>query len=336
MIWIAVDGMGGDTAPGLVVDGALAAARHLDLGVVLVGPVSRLEAQVERRAGVDASKVRFVEAGSVIDMAESPAAALRRKPDASIRIAAELVARGEASALFSAGHTGATVMAAHSAFGMIAGADRPALAATIPTRGRPAVLLDVGASVECRPAHLLQFAAMGSVYARVAFGTERPRVGLLSIGEEETKGNDLTREAHRLLKGAPLGFIGNIEARDVYSGAADVIVCDGFTGNVALKISEGLVETIEELLREELSSTVTMRVGSLLTRRAMRHFRRRVDYSEYGGAPLLGVAGITIVGHGRSSAKAVRNAVAMAYRFASGQFIQRVEREIAVAAVPHQ
>jgi glycerol-3-phosphate acyltransferase PlsX len=336
MIWIAVDAMGGDTAPGLVVDGALAAARHLDLGVALVGNVSRIGAQVERHAGVDLSRVRLIEAGSVIDMAESPSAALRRKPDASIRIAAGLVARGEAHALFSAGHTGATVMAAHAAFGMLPGVDRPALAATIPTPRGPAVLLDVGASVECRPAHLLQFAVMGSVYARIAFGIEQPRVGLLSIGEEETKGNDLIRDAHQLLKGAHLSFIGNVEARDVYTGTADVIVCDGFTGNVVLKTSEGLVEVIEQLLREELSSTVTMRVGSLLTQRAMRHFRRRVDYSEYGGAPLLGVAGITIVGHGRSSAKAVRNAVAMAYRFASGQLIQRVEREIAVAAVPHQ
>ena len=227
-------------------------------------------------------------------------------------------------------------MAAHAAFGMLSGADRPALAATIPTPARPAVLLDVGASVECRPQHLLQFAVMGSMYARVVFAIDKPRVGLLSTGEEETKGNELTREAHQLLKGSALAFIGNIEARDVYSGAADVIVCDGFTGNVALKISEGLVENIESLLREELSSTITMRVGSLLTQRAMRHFRRRVDYSEYGGAPLLGVAGITIVGHGRSSAKAVRNAVVMAYRFASGQFIERVEREVAVAAVPHQ
>ncbi|MFN8064500.1 MAG: phosphate acyltransferase PlsX [Vicinamibacterales bacterium] len=336
MIWIAVDAMGGDTAPGLVVDGALAAARHLDLGVVLVGPVSRLQAQVERSSGVDPDRIRFVEAGAVIDMAESPAAALRRKPNASIKIAAELVARGEADALFSAGHTGASVMAAHGAFGMIAGVDRPALAATIPTRERPAVLLDVGASVECRPAHLLQFAVMGSVYARVAFGLDRPRIGLLSIGEEETKGNELTREAHQLLKGSAVNFIGNVEARDVYSGGADVIVCDGFTGNVALKISEGLVETVEGLLREELSSTITMRVGSLLTQRAMRHFKRRVDYSEYGGAPLLGVAGVTIVGHGRSSAKAVRNAVAMAWRYASGQLIQRVERDIAAAAIPHQ
>ena len=174
---------------------------------------------------------------------------------------------------------------------------------------------------------------MGHVYARVIFGLENPRVGLLSIGEEATKGNELTREAHRLLKTAPLTFIGNVEARDVYSGSADVIVSDGFTGNVALKISEGLVETMETLLGEELSSTVTMRVGSLLTRRALRRFKLRVDYSEYGGAPLLGVAGVTIVGHGRSSAKAIRNAMAMAYRFASQRFIQRVEQTIAVAAL---
>ena len=173
------------------------------------------------------------------------------------------------------------------------------------------------------------------MYARVAFDIETPRVGLLSIGEEETKGNELTRDAHRLLKTAPLQFIGNVEARDVYTGVADVIVCDGFTGNVALKISEGLVEVMEDLLSEELSSTITMRVGSMLTRRALRRFRRRVDYSEYGGAPLLGVAGITIVGHGRSSAKAVRNAVALAYRFASGHLIERLERDIATAAVPH-
>jgi glycerol-3-phosphate acyltransferase PlsX len=227
-------------------------------------------------------------------------------------------------------------MAAHAAFGMLSGVDRPALAAAIPTRaGRPAILLDVGASVECRPHHLLQFAVMGTVYARVAFGIEAPRVGLLSIGEEATKGNELTRDAHRLLKSAPLAFIGNVEARDAYSGRADVIVCDGFTGNVALKISEGLVDVVERLLQDELTSTVTMRVGSLLTRRALRRFRRRVDYSEYGGAPLLGVGGVTIVGHGRSSAKAVRNAVAMAYRFASTDFIERVQHDISAAAIDH-
>jgi phosphate acyltransferase len=333
MIWIAVDAMGGDEAPGHVVDGALAAARHFDLGVALVGPAEWMRAELARYDDVDREHVRIVNADAVVDMAEAPAAALRRKPNASIRIAAEMVARGEAAALFSAGHTGATVMAAYGAFGMLPGVDRPALAATIPTRRHPAILLDVGASVECRPQHLLQFAVMGSVYARVAFGLDTPRVALLSIGEEETKGNELTRDAHRLLKASQLPFIGNIEARAVYSGAADVIVADGFTGNIALKVSEGLVEMVEALLSEELSSTVTLRVGSLLARRALRHFRKRVDYSEYGGAPLLGVAGIAIVGHGRSSARAVRNAVAMAYRFASDRFIEHVEREIAAAAV---
>jgi phosphate acyltransferase len=336
MIRIAIDAMGGDHAPGHIVDGALAAARHFDLGVTLVGPAAVLEGELARHIGADRERVRIVDADAVIGMSESPASALRRKPTASIKVAAETVARGDAAALFSAGHTGASVMAAYGAFGMLPGVDRPALAAAIPTRQHPAILLDVGASVECRPQHLLQFAVMGSVYARVAFGIDSPRVGLLSIGEEETKGNELTREAHRLLKASPLSFIGNVEAREVYTGAADVIVCDGFTGNVALKISEGLVEVAEDLLREELASTITARVGSLLTLRALRHFRRRVDYSEYGGAPLLGVAGITIVGHGRSTPKAVRNAVAMAYRFAASNFIERVEREIAHAAVTHQ
>jgi phosphate acyltransferase len=335
MIWIAVDALGGDFAPANVVDGALAAARHLELGVVLVGPAAAIDAEVARHAAgsfVDRERIRIVDAPDVVEMTESPSAALRRKPRASIRVAAELVARGDAAALCSAGHTGATVMAAHGAFGMLPGVDRPALAAAIPTRqGRPAILLDVGASVECRPQHLLQFAVMGALYARVAFDVGAPRIGLLSIGEEATKGNELTREAHRLLKASPLRFTGNVEARDVYNGDADVIVCDGFTGNVALKISEGLVDVVETLLAEELSSTITMRVGSLLARRALRRFRRRVDYSEYGGAPLLGVAGVTIVGHGRSSAKAVRNAVAMAYRFAANRFIERVEQDIADA-----
>ncbi len=266
-------------------------------------------------------------------MADAPAATLRRKPRASIRVAAELVARGEAAALFSAGNTGATVMAAHSAFGMVPGVDRPALATTIPTRGRPAVLLDAGANVECRPQHLLQFAVMGAVYARVALGLERPRIGLLSIGEEETKGNELTRDAHRLLKAAPIHFIGNVEGREIYSGVADVVVCDGFTGNIVLKTSEGLVDAVDALLGDELQGTVPSQLGYLLARRAFQRFRRRVDYSEYGGAPLLGVGGLVLVGHGRSCATAVRSAIAMAARFAAGDFNQRVEQEIAAAGV---
>ena len=329
MIWIAVDAMGGDFAPRHIVDGALAAARHFELGVTLVGPTAKLDEELARYPEMTRERVRVVEAPDVIAMEDSPASALRRKPTASIKVAADLVARGEAAALFSAGHTGATVIAAHAAFGMIAGVDRPALAVTVPTKRGSAVLLDVGASVECRPQHLRQFGVMGSVYAHIGLGMRSPRVGLLSIGEEATKGNELTREAYRLLKDSPVEFIGNVEARDVYSGDADVIVCDGFTGNVALKISEGLVDMVQNLLEHELSGTVTMRVGSLLTRRALRHFHRRVDYSEYGGAPLLGVAGLAIVGHGRSSARAVRNAIAMAYRFSANRFIERVEREIA-------
>jgi glycerol-3-phosphate acyltransferase PlsX len=335
MIWIAVDALGGDYAPRQIVDGALAASRHFDLGVLLVGPAAVVDRELAGRDDVDRDRVRIVDAADVVAMDDAPASALRRKPSATIRIAAELVAKGEAAALFSAGHTGATVIAAHNAFGMLPGVDRPALAVTIPTRRGSAVLLDVGASVECRPQHLLQFAVMGSVYARIGLGMQAPSVALLSVGEEATKGNELTRDAHRLLKGAPLGFIGNVDARAVYSGAAEVIVCDGFTGNVVLKVSESLVEMVQHLMGEELSSTVTLRVGSLLTRRALRHFHRRVDYSEYGGAPLLGVAGVAIVGHGRSSGRAVRNAIAMAYRFASNRFIARVEQEIAAAALSH-
>jgi glycerol-3-phosphate acyltransferase PlsX len=326
---IAIDAMGGDFAPRQIVGGALGAARHLGCGLVLVGRREAVERELERHdiGGLD---VRLVDAPDVIAMAEPPAAALRRRPGASIRVAAELVARGEAAALFSAGNTGAAVVAARSAFGMLPGVDRPALATTVPTRGRrPAVLLDSGATVECRPQHLVQFAVMGTVFARVALGIEHPRVGLLSIGVEETKGNELTRETHRLLKDGPLNFIGNVEARDAYSGEADVIVCDGFTGNVALKVSEGLVETVEHLLREELSRTFTTRMGYLLSRRAFRRFRKRVDDAEYGGAPLVGVAGLCLVGHGRSSANAVRSAVTLAARFVTDGFLDRLSGEIA-------
>jgi phosphate acyltransferase len=316
MLWVAVDAMGGDDAPRQVVDGALAAARDVNLGIALVGPAARIADELQRHPEADRARVRLVDAPDVVTMEESPTAALRRKPGASIRIAAEAVARGEAAALFSAGHTGATVMAAHAAFGMLPGVDRPALAVMIPTPNRPAVLLDVGASVECRPQHLLQFAVMGSVYARVALGIAAPRVGLLSTGEEATKGNGLTRESHRLLKSSLSSFIGNVEARDVYRGHADVIVCDGFTGNIALKISEGLVEVLEGLLS--------------------RKFSEITDDSDNGGAPLLGVNGVAVVGHGRSSADAVRKGVIMAHRFASDSLIQRVQDDIAAFAVPHQ
>jgi glycerol-3-phosphate acyltransferase PlsX len=325
--------MGGDHAPAAIVDGAVAAARGLDAAITLVGAVALVEKALDRHAGWRSLRIDVVDAPESVGMGESPAAALRRKPGASIRLAAELVARREASALVSAGNTGATVMAAHAAFGMVPGVERPALAATIPTRRRPAVLVDAGANAECRPSHLLQFALMGSVYARVALGIERPRVGLLSIGEEAIKGNELTRETHRLLKSAPVHFTGNVEGREIYSGAADVVVCDGFTGNIVLKTSEGLVDAVEALLREELGATLAARAGYLLARGAFGRFRRRVDYAEYGGALLLGVAGLAIVGHGRSSAGAVRSAIAMAVRLGTGDVTTRVEQGIAAAAV---
>jgi glycerol-3-phosphate acyltransferase PlsX len=325
--------MGGDHAPARPVDGAVAAARHLGLGIDLVGRADLIRTELQRHADAGDLDLRIIDAEDVIDMAESPAKALRRKPRASIRVAAEHVASGEAAALFSAGHTGATVVAAHAAFGMVPGVDRPALAPTIPTRTGSAVLLDAGATMECKPAHLRQFAAMGAVYARVGLGIESPRIGLLSVGEEETKGNELTRDAHQLLKASTLNFVGNVEARGIFAGEADVVVCDGFTGNVALKLSEGLVEMVEDLLGEELQSTFSAQMGYLLSRRAFRRFRRRVDYSEFGGAPLLGVAGLCIVGHGRSSVKAVRNAVAMASRMIGNGMMGRLRQEMNSATV---
>jgi len=329
---IAIDAMGGDDGPRSIIDGALVAARHLQLPLLLVGDRAAIERELARHPGAGALDLQILDTPEAIGMEEPAAAALRRKPRASIRLAADAVKRGDAAAMFSAGHTGASVMAAHGAFGRMPGVDRPALATLIPTRRRAAVLLDSGATVECRPHHLVQFAVMGSAYARLALGCASPRVGLLSVGAEESKGNDLTREAHQLLKAAPIAFAGNVEGREVYAGEVDVIVCDGFTGNVTLKISEGLVETVQHLLHEELSATFGTRVGYLLSRQAFRRFRKRLDASEYGGAPLVGLNGLCVVGHGRSSAKAVRNAVAMAARFASEGLLEKLSREIAAVA----
>jgi len=327
MMRIAIDAMGGDCGPRAVIAGALAAARDLSIGLTLVGRRAEIRAEVERSRAKPRVDVVIVDADDVIGMGEQPSAALRRKPGASIRIAAEVVRRGDAAALFSAGSTGATVIASCGAFGMLKGVGRPALAATVPTMRGTAVLLDAGANAACRPRHLVQFAVMGSVYARVATGIDHPRIGLLSTGAEETKGNTLTREAHGLLKGASVNFIGNVEAHDVYSGVADVIVCDGFTGNVALKISEGIAEMMVGMLGDAFAPPPRA-AGLQAARRAFRRVRRKIDYSEYGGAPLLGVAGLVVVGHGRSSAGAVRSAVTMAHRFVRHDMVRRIGREI--------
>lgn len=315
--------MGGDRAPGSVVAGAVSAVRRLGVRVVLVGPDETVRAEIAQGGGAGLN-VTVVDAPDVIGMSESPLVALRRKRRASIRVATDLVARGEAQAVFSAGHTGAAVLAAHSAFGVLPGVERPALAVIVPTPKGAAVLLDAGANLECRPDHLERFGIMGSAYATVALNITQPRVGLLSIGEEAGKGNDLVREAHQLLSSAPVHFIGNLEARDLFTGQADVIVCDGFTGNIALKVGEGLVEALEEMLREELGAEVVSQFGALLTRRAFARFKQRVDATEYGGAPLLGVAGLVVIGHGRSTPQAVESGIAQAARLVEARTVERL------------
>jgi glycerol-3-phosphate acyltransferase PlsX len=329
---IAVDAMGGDRAPDVVIEGALHAARRLGVRVALVGPADRLKDDLARRDPSDAAHMTIVDAPDVVAMDDSPFA-VRRKPRSSVRVAAELVSRGEAAAVFSAGHSGASVLAAHAVFGLLPGVERPALAVTVPTRTGAAVLLDAGATIECRPEHLVQFAAMGSAYARVALGVDQPSVGLLSIGEEAGKGNDLIRDAHGLLTQSRLRFIGNVEARELFTGRADVVVCDGFTGNIALKVGEGLVEAVEQMLREEMGAEWVSQIGALLMRGAFERFRQRVDYAEYGAAPLLGVAGLTLVGHGRSSPRAVESGIALAARLAAAGVLDRLRETMQASGI---
>jgi glycerol-3-phosphate acyltransferase PlsX len=262
-------------------------------------------------------------------MEDSAARAMRSKRDSSIRVASRLVRDGLVQGLVSAGNTGAVMATAKTVQGMVHGVDRPALSAVFPTvKGTPVVMMDVGANVDCSPQMLAQFAVMGDIYSRVIFGNESPRVGLLSIGEEEHKGNDLTRTATPLLRTLPINFIGNVEGGDMYSGKADVIVCDGFIGNVALKVSEGVIEVIVKMLKESLESSIAGQMGYLLARRALKEFKKRLDYSEYGGAPLLGVKGVCLVCHGRSNANAIKNAIRIAAQFAEARINQRIETEL--------
>lgn len=323
---IAVDAMGGDLAPSAVVAGAVRAAARPNLEITLVGPEEIVRAELARH-GPTPSTLTVVDAPDVITMDESPLAALRRKPRASVKVAAELVSDKHADALFTAGHTGAGLLAAHAALGVLPGVGRPALAVTLPTRTGAAVLVDAGANVECRPEHLVQFGLMGDAYARVALGVAEPRVGLLSIGEEAGKGTDLIREAHDRLSSARLRFVGNIDARQVFSGSADVIVCDGFTGNIALKIGEGLAELIEQMLRQELGGALasSAELGGSLER-----FKRRIDYAERGAAPLLGLTGLALIGHGRSSAHAIESGIVLAGQLVDGRMVERLADALGV------
>lgn len=320
--------MGGDHAPHEIVAGAVTAARDFGLTVILVGAVDRLSEELGKTPGGAPASVSILDTPDSISMDEAPLLALRRKPRASITVAAEAVAQGRAEALYSAGHTGATLLAAHAAFGVLPGAERPALAVLMPTLTGSAIMLDTGATLDCRPVHLRAFGVMGAAYAQVALGIDEPRVGLVSVGEEAGKGTELVREAHALLSAAPLNFVGNLEARDLFSGRADVIVCDGFTGNVILKVGEGLVETLVHLLRQELGPSFSTRLAEWLVKDAWAGLRARVDATEHGGAPLLGVNGLALVGHGRSKAHAVRNGIATAARLATGQTVARLREAL--------
>src|SRR6059058_5153050 len=294
---IAVDAMGSDRAPKPEVEGAILACRHHGVEVLLVGrePEIReeLSREIERHPSVGNLPIDIVHATEVIGMSEKAANAVRSKRDSSMRVGLRLVREGRAAGFVTAGNTGAAMATAKMVLGALPGVDRPALAAVFPSsKGTATILVDVGANVDCKPQNLEQFAVMGEIYARSIFDIPRPRVGLLSVGEEESKGNDLTKDAYPLMKRLPINFVGNVEGRDLYNGNADVIVCDGFIGNVALKVSEGLVEAMRFLLKESLKSTISSQVGFLLSKKAFADFKKRLDYAEYGGAPLLGLKGV--------------------------------------------
>jgi glycerol-3-phosphate acyltransferase PlsX len=311
---IAVDAMGGDHAPRVNVEGAVAAAIDFGLDTLLVGRRREVEAEIAK-TGYTGARVGVVDAEDVVLFDEPSITPIRRKRRASIRIAAECVRDGRASGMFTAGHTGAAMVVAKMIMGVVEGIDRPALAAVLPGLKKKQVLLDVGANVNCRPEHYREFALMGHFYAQEVLGVAKPKIGLMSVGEEEGKGTDTTREVFGLLKESGLNFVGNVEGRDVYSGEVDVIVTDGFTGNVILKVSESLAHLVEEALKQEITRSLQASMGFLLSKDAFRAFKKRLDYSEYGGAPLLGVRGACLIGHGRSNAKAVRNAIRAAHDF---------------------
>jgi glycerol-3-phosphate acyltransferase PlsX len=325
--------MGSDRAPKPEIEGALLAARHYGVKVLLVGPEERLRQELASHPSAPGLPIEIVNATQAIGM-QDKIETVRTKRDSSMHVALRLVKEKHAVGFVTAGNTGAAMAVAKMVLGALPGVDRPALANVFPTsagKNKPSILIDVGANVDSKPHNLAQFALMGAMYSRAIFKTSRPTVGLLSVGEEEAKGNDLTRKAHALMKELPINFVGNVEGRDVYNGKVDVIVCDGFVGNVALKISEGLVEAVRFLLKESLTSTITSQVGALLARKAFTNFGRKLDYSEYGGAPLLGLKGVAIVGHGRSNANAIKNAIRVAKQYYESGINARIEQELAAA-----
>jgi glycerol-3-phosphate acyltransferase PlsX len=323
---IAVDAMGGDHAPLEVIRGAVQASQEMDLPIVLVGREELLRDEL-RSLGVGDGKIEVVHASEVVEMCEVPSVAIRKKKHSSIRVGLNLVAEGNASAFVSAGNSGAVMAGALYVLRKIRGIDRPAITATIPTPSGPIVLIDAGANVGCKPAHLLQFGFMGDAYAKKILGISRPRIGLVSIGEEDSKGTDLTRETGALFRRTGLNFVGNVEGRDFFIGKADVFICDGFVGNVALKTMEGMASALGQFLKNEIEKSAMARLGVFLAAGAIRQVKKHMDYTEYGGAPLLGVKGGVVICHGSSDAKAMKNAI----RSAGSLHRCGVEEEIAVS-----
>lgn len=326
---IAVDAMGGDFGPSVVVRGVLDALQTQEFRVILVGREAEIRAELAAAQAADA-EVEVVHADQVIEMHDKPSDALRRKKNSSVQVAFRLVKEGRADGVVSAGNSGATLACGMFILGRIEGIDRPALAGILPTEKKPMVLIDVGANVDCKPYNLFQFALMADVLARTVLGVDKPRIGLMSIGEEEGKGNSQVKLAFDLLRQSSLNFKGNVEGRDVFTGDVDVVVCDGFVGNVVLKLSEGLAVSLGRLLKRELLAGFWSRCGTLLAKSALRRFSRRIDYAEYGGAPLLGLKGIGIVCHGASNARALSSAIHMAATFVKNRSNDQLLQELSV------
>jgi phosphate acyltransferase len=312
---VAVDAMGGDNAPAIEVEGAVAAARELGIAVTLVGDEVRLRQELDRHdaAGLD---ITIHHASEVVGMHDSASDAVRKKRDSSVRVAFELVKEGKACAAVSAGNSGATMAAGMFVLKRIAGIERPAIAQIFPTLNGQTLVLDVGGNVDCKPIHLVQFAIMGQVYATHAMGIDNPRIGLLSNGEEESKGNELTRETNAMLRQTSLNYHGYVEGRDIFKGTVEVVICDGFVGNVVLKLSEGLAEAAGSMLRREIANDFIAKLGYLFVRGAFNRFKKIVDYAEYGGAPLIGINGVGMICHGGSNVKAIKNAIRFAHEYA--------------------
>jgi len=323
---VAVDAMGGDFGPRVTVEGAIKASREYKTEVLLVGVEDLIKKEFDK-FNHSQSNVTIINAAEAIDMGEG-ILSIRRKKKSSIRIGAQLVKDGEADAFVSMGNTAAVVYISKKILGALKGVEKPALSLLIPSIKGLTLLIDVGANVNCRPHHLEQFAVMGHTFMGSVMGIKKPRIGLMSVGEEKVKGNELTKEAFERLQDSPLNFIGNVEGKDIYSGKADVIVSDGFTGNVALKVSEGVVETFSYFARTEIMKNFFAKIGLFLMKRNLKRIYKKVDYTEYGGAQLLGINGVCIIGHGRSNSNAVKNAIGLAKDFVLNKVQDKIQHDI--------